>query len=90
MDAAQFVGQANQFADISRAIIREEILDELLSDFLEKMMGSLKDSVISETKEVEAYLGDSLEKLTKKPESLEEMQQTKNVYLEIKMQQGRM
>ena len=25
MDAAQFVGQANQFADISRAIIREEI-----------------------------------------------------------------
>jgi hypothetical protein len=51
------------------------------------MMNSLKDSVISETKEVSTFLVDSLAKLNKKSTTLEETQQNKSTYLEIKMRQ---
>jgi len=45
------------------------------------MMNSLKDSVINESLEVKQFLDDSLKKLTKKSQTLEETQQSKNVYL---------
>lgn len=64
--------------------------DELLSDFLEKMMNALRDSVLGETEEVRKFLTDSLAKLSKKSQTLEETQQSKNTYLQIKMRQKEM
>ena len=54
------------------------------------MMNALKESVIIETEEIHEFLSSSLLRLSKKPQSLEEMQQTKNVYLEIKSRQKEM
>lgn len=50
-------------------------------------MNALKESVISHSEEVSSFLTHSLVKLSKKPSSLEEMQQTKADYLEIKGKQ---
>jgi hypothetical protein len=44
--------------------------DELISDFLEKMMNSLRDSVAAETKEVSGFLSDALGKLSRKSATL--------------------
>lgn len=55
--------------------------DELLSDFLEKMMNCLRESVATETNEVRDFLRDSLEKLSRKSTTLEETHQNKAVYL---------
>jgi hypothetical protein len=51
------------------------------------MMNCLKESVILETKEIKDFLDDSLLKLSRKSTTLEETQQSKNTYLEIKMKQ---
>lgn len=51
------------------------------------MMHAMKVSVIAENKEIEEFLKDSLVKLAQKPKSMEEMQQTKAVYMEIKIRQ---
>lgn len=40
-----------------------------------------------ESEEIKVFLSDSLMKLSTKPSSLEEMQQTKDAYLEIKGKQ---
>jgi len=50
-------------------------------------MNCLKESVILETKEIKDFLDDSLLKLSRKSTTLEETQQSKNTYLEIKMKQ---
>ncbi len=55
--------------------------DELLSDFLEKMMNCLRESVASETEEVRSFLKESLRKLAKKSTTLEETHQNKAIYL---------
>lgn len=61
--------------------------DQYLSDFIELMMNALKDSVITDSKDIQNFLQNSLIKLSKKPSSIEEMQQTKNAYMEIKGKQ---
>ena len=59
----------------------KNMADELLSDFLEKMMNCLRESVGKETDEVRDFLEDSLSKLSKKSTTLEETHQSKAVYL---------
>lgn len=61
--------------------------DEYLTDFLETMMISLKDSVIEDTSEIDSYLKDSLSKLAVRPNSVEQMQEMKNTYMNIKAKQ---
>lgn len=51
------------------------------------MMNCLRESVSSQTKEVNGFLVDALTKLSKKSATLEQTQQNKNTYLEIKMRQ---
>ena len=55
--------------------------DELLSDFLEKMMGSLRDSLGKEVEEIQVFLEDALDKLSRKSSSIEETQKNKALYL---------
>ncbi len=50
-------------------------------------MNSLKESVIEDTKEIDNYLRQSLAQLATKPTSVEQMQQTKNTYMNIKGKQ---
>ena len=64
--------------------------DQLLSDFLEKMMNCLRDSIGRQTDEVREFLEASLSKLSKKSTTLEETHQNKAVYLEVKMRQKEM
>ncbi len=61
--------------------------DEYLSEFLETMMMSLKESVIEDTQEIDKYLRESLFQLASKPTSVEQMQQMKNTYMSIKGKQ---
>jgi hypothetical protein len=55
--------------------------DELISDFLEKMMNSLRESVAAESKEINGFLVEALGKLSRKSATLEETQQNKSTYL---------
>jgi hypothetical protein len=54
------------------------------------MMNSLRDSVAAEITEVREFLQESLGKLSQKSSTLEETQQNKTTYLQIKMRQKEM
>ena len=64
--------------------------DDLLQKVVDNLMVALKKSIEDDSDNIEIFVLESLRKLEKKPESLEEMQKIKGEYLGIKARQKEM
>ena len=69
------------------AISFKNKIDDILQYLLENLVSSLRISIRKESQEIEDFVNNSLQKLTQKPKTMEEITKSKETYLQLKGQQ---
>ena len=69
------------------AISLKNKIDDILQFLLENLVSSLRISIRKETQEIEDFVTNSLQKLSQKPKTMEEITKSKEAYLQLKEKQ---